>query len=116
MARLAFFNLPAYGHVNATLPVVAELVRRGESVVYYNSEEFRKAIERTGAEFRSYHPPVDEDAGQTAENLLRLTAVLLETSLDLLPSVLGDIEKDPVDYVIHDSVCPWGRFVVQVLK
>jgi MGT family glycosyltransferase len=116
MARLAFFNLPAYGHVNATLPVVAELVRQGESVVYYNSEEFRRAIERTGAEFRSYHPPVDEDAGQTAANFLRLTAVLLETSLDLLPGLLESIEKDPVDYVIHDSVCPWGSFVAKVLN
>lgn len=116
MARLAFFNLPAYGHVNATLPVVAELVRQGESVVYYNSEEFRNAIERTGAEFRSYHPPVDENAGQTAANFLLLTTVLLETSLDLLPALLEDIEKDPVDYVIHDSVCPWGRFVAQILN
>jgi len=116
MARLAFFNLPAYGHVNATLPVVAELVRQGESVVYYNSEEFRKAIERTGAEFRSYHPLVDENAGKTAASFLRLTTVLLETSLDLLPALLQDIEKDRVDYVIHDSVCPWGRFVAQVLN
>src|SRR6202011_3307709 len=107
MARLTFFNLPAHGHVNPTLPVVAELVRRGESVTYYNSQEFRNAIEQTGAEFRRYHPPVDQDAGQTAKNFLRLTAVLLETSLDLLPTLLGAIEKDPVDYVIHDSVCPW---------
>jgi len=113
MPRLAFFNLPAYGHVNATLPVVAELVRQGESVVYYNSEEFRGAIERTGAEFRSYHPPVDEGARQ---NFLRLTALLLETSLDLLPTLLEAIEKDPVDYVIHDSMCPWGSFVAQVLN
>jgi MGT family glycosyltransferase len=115
MARLAFFNLPAYGHVIPTLPVVAELVRRGESVVYYNSAEFRKAIERTGAEFRIYNPPVDENAGQSAANFLRLTAVLLESSLDLLPSLLDDLEKDPVDYVIHDSVCPWGRFAAEVL-
>jgi MGT family glycosyltransferase len=116
MARLAFFNLPAYGHVNATLPVVAELVRQGESVVYYNSEEFREAIERTGAEFRSYHPPVDEYARQITGNFLLLTAVLLETSLDLLPALLEATEKDPVDYVIHDSMCPWGSFVAQILN
>jgi len=29
MALLLFFNLPEVGHTNPTLPVVAELVRRG---------------------------------------------------------------------------------------
>jgi hypothetical protein len=30
MARGVFFNVPLHGHVNATLPVVRELVNRGE--------------------------------------------------------------------------------------
>ena len=34
MSRIVYFNIPAHGHVNPTLPVVAELVRRGEHVVY----------------------------------------------------------------------------------
>ena len=116
MARLAFFNLPAYGHVNPTLPVVAELIRRGESVVYYCGEEFRQGVERSGAEFRSYSPPLEEDPGEAAANPLHLAAFLLETSSDVLPSVLQDLEKNPVDYVIHDSVCPWGRYAAQILR
>src|SRR5581483_11360303 len=98
MARVAFFNLPAYGHINPTLPVVAELVRRGESVVYYSNEEFRDVIEKTGARFCKYHPPIDENAGQAASNSVLLAALLLETSAGLLPNLLQDIENDPVDY------------------
>ena len=40
MAKVLFFNLPAHGHVNPTLPLVAELVHRGEHVIYYSSEAF----------------------------------------------------------------------------
>src|SRR5215467_14749447 len=52
MAKVLFFNLPAHGHTNPTLPLVAELVRRGEHVIYYSSEAFRPAIEQAGATFR----------------------------------------------------------------
>jgi len=54
MAKLLFFNIPVYGHVNPTLPVVTELVQRGHHVVYYNSDTFEQAFKGTGAEFRSY--------------------------------------------------------------
>ena len=35
MAKAAFFNLPFYGHMHPTLPLVAEMVKRGEQVIYY---------------------------------------------------------------------------------
>ncbi len=54
MTTYVFLNVPGHGHVNPTLAVVQELVRRGERVIYYLSEEFRAAIEATGATFRSY--------------------------------------------------------------
>jgi UDP:flavonoid glycosyltransferase YjiC (YdhE family) len=44
--------MPAAGHVNPTLPVVRELVARGEQVVYYDTEEFRSQIEEAGAPLR----------------------------------------------------------------
>jgi hypothetical protein len=38
---LLFIEMPASGHVNPALPVVQELVRRGEHITYYATEEFR---------------------------------------------------------------------------
>jgi UDP:flavonoid glycosyltransferase YjiC (YdhE family) len=55
MSKIVFVEMPAYGHVNPTLPVVRELVRRGEQVVYYDSEEFRPQIEQAGATFHRAH-------------------------------------------------------------
>jgi MGT family glycosyltransferase len=115
MAKVAFFGLPAHGHTNPSLPVVRELVRRGESVTYYSNEAFRGAIESTGARFRAYDPPVGKNATPEAANSLLLIALLLETALETLPRLLEDLKKDPLDYAIHDSVCPWGRYASQVL-
>src|SRR5436853_7118405 len=54
MAKYVFLNMPGRGHVNPTLTVVQELVRRGQEVSYYLTEEFREVVEATGAIFQAY--------------------------------------------------------------
>jgi len=49
--HFAFICLPATGHVNPTLPVVAELVRRGHRVTYATSAKYAAAVESAGATF-----------------------------------------------------------------
>ena len=49
-SHIAFFNIPAVGHVNPTLPVVEELVRRGHRVTYTVNDHFVSAVEAAGAE------------------------------------------------------------------
>lgn len=50
--KLLFFILPAHGHVQPTLPVVNELIQRGEQIIYYTTREFKQKIEQIGAEVR----------------------------------------------------------------
>jgi UDP:flavonoid glycosyltransferase YjiC (YdhE family) len=52
VSKILVFNVPAHGHVNPTLPVLRELVSRGEQVAYYLTDEFEPQIRHTGAEFR----------------------------------------------------------------
>jgi UDP:flavonoid glycosyltransferase YjiC (YdhE family) len=54
MTTYAVLCIPGHGHVNPTLAVAQELVARGERVFYYVDEEFRPAVEATGATFRLY--------------------------------------------------------------
>ncbi len=49
MSSIAFLNIGMHGRVNPTLPVVAELIRRGHSVTYHTSPAFREEVEATGA-------------------------------------------------------------------
>ncbi len=60
MATAILFGLPAHGQTNPTLPIVAELVRQGEQIIYYSTEEFRAPIEATGADFRAYGYAFDD--------------------------------------------------------
>ncbi len=40
MAKALIFVVPGHGHIHPTLPVVQELISRGEEVVYYTTENF----------------------------------------------------------------------------
>ena len=44
MSKLVYFGVPAYGHVNPVLPVIQELVQRGEEVEFYNTADFRTLL------------------------------------------------------------------------
>ena len=52
--KILMINLPFSGHVNPTLPLAECLVKRGHSVDYICTEQFRQKIENTGASFIPY--------------------------------------------------------------
>jgi len=114
MTRAAFLSVPAHGHVNPTLPLVGELVRRGEDVTYFSTEEFRDRIERTGARFRLY-PSFAYDTSHPDANFFDLAAALSEISLAMLPQILGDLRSGDFGYVLHDSMAPWGSYAARIL-
>jgi len=114
MARWMFFAPPGYGHTNPTLPVVDELVRRGERVVYYNSPRFEEAIRATGAEFRPFHGfrPAPKNFGLRMMDLFPLLAEWTEVFLD---AELERIRAAPPDFVCYDYTAMWGAEVASSL-
>jgi MGT family glycosyltransferase len=115
MAKALFFNLPFYGHMNPTLPLVAELVQRGEQVIYYASETFRPAIEQAGATFRGIDACMTERT-LVDDNLMRFAYTLIHATQALLPAILPEVQADPPDYMLYDSLCVWGKCVAQILQ
>ncbi len=115
MAKVLFFNLPAYGHTNPTLPLVAELVRCGEQVIYYSAEAFRPAIEQVGAIFRGVDAYFNERT-YVDENLVRTGLTLIRATQEILPAILPDVTADKADYFIYDLLCVWGRCIAQILR
>src|SRR5690242_11162614 len=117
MATVVFLSAPAYGHINPTLPLTAELVRRGERVVYYALEEFQPVIERTGAIFRSYGQdfPIARRNISTINNPFLLIEIVLESSKWLLDHHLSEIRALHPDYIIHDAFAYWGKCMAEAL-
>lgn len=58
MAKALYISVAGEGHINPTLALVDDLVKRGEQIVYYSSDGFQKKIEKIGAEFR----PINQEA------------------------------------------------------
>jgi MGT family glycosyltransferase len=117
MSRVLFINGPAEGHINPTLGVVSELIRQGEEVVYFTTEQFRTRIEKTGAIVRTYDGSAFMSAflaGNTNHILDKVTG-LLRTSDVIVPSVIEQTKGDEFDYIIHDSMFGCGRLLAQML-
>ena len=114
MKKIAVFCIPAHGHTNPMLPVVAELVRRGDEVRFYSFEEFREKIECTGAAFISCDKFLPELSKKEAENLRKVSSTEMaiqdiRITLAMDGFLKGEFESFRPDVVYTDSVCFWGK-------
>ncbi|MBO0777977.1 MAG: glycosyl transferase [Ktedonobacteraceae bacterium] len=116
MSTVVFFNYPAYGHINPTLPIVTELVRRGEKVFYYALEEFQSAIEYTGAIFRSHGKDFPFHLTNAELSTAMSLHCLLQTSQWVLDNLLQEVRAIQPDYIMYDAFCPWGRYIGEILR
>ncbi|GGT33814.1 macrolide family glycosyltransferase [Streptomyces chromofuscus] len=106
MSTIAFLNIAMRGHVNPTLPIVAELVRRGHTVTYHTTPSFREEIAAAGAMVHLY--PGGEQPLPDPPIPATLIAGLASTAVRLLPTVLSDLRRIGPDLIVHDNACPWG--------
>ena len=86
--NILMINLPFAGHTNPTLPLTAELVKRGHHVTYINAEPFRKSIEESGALFVPYSDfptnPTEKDKKKLSFPAAFRTAMNMKEQFDLL--------------------------------
>ncbi|GAA1587194.1 glycosyltransferase [Kribbella sancticallisti] len=103
-----------HGRVNPTLPVVAELVRRGHTVTYHTSPAFRAEIEAVGATVFLYsggEQPLPDPPTPVA-----LLEGLAATAVRVLPTVLAELRGVRPDLIVHDAACLWGAVAARELK
>ncbi|UCG25824.1 MAG: glycosyl transferase [Chloroflexota bacterium] len=122
MATIVCFNIPAHGHIYPTLPVVGELVRRGERVIYYAMAPFGETIEAGGARFHDYEdlsPSMRFDFGgddRRSASLPKLALAMIGFCEKSLPFLLEATRRDAPDLIMHDMTCFWGKYVAQILE
>lgn len=121
MSKIAFFSIPAHGHINPTIPVVAELVKRGHQVWYYSFLEFQEKIEAAGARFIAcdeYLPQIsqkelDRKAGKDFAALIEMVA---DTTIALDKKVCKELREIKPDCIVSDSLCFWGKLFAEKLE
>lgn len=109
MARAWFYNIPYHGHINPTLPLVRELVRRGDQVVYFAIPDFASRIEATGAEYRDYRASKAFEESRTVAHTIHTGGLVAEATYALLPEVLSSVQEERPDYLFFDMSAPWGN-------
>ncbi|MFE8696161.1 macrolide family glycosyltransferase [Cytobacillus sp. FJAT-53684] len=120
MGKVVFFSIPAHGHTNPTLPVVAELVSRGHEVWYYSFLEFKEKIEDMGAKFLpcdEFLPPISqEDLDRKAgKDFAALIEMIVDTTMALEEKACMELSEFQPDCIVSDSLCVWGKLFAKKL-
>ncbi|MFC4402912.1 macrolide family glycosyltransferase [Gracilibacillus xinjiangensis] len=121
MSRIVFFSLPAHGHTNPTIPVVAELTARGHDVIYYSFHAFKERIENAGAEFIAcdeYLPALSEkEINQKAgRDFAALIEMMVDTTIAMEEKICAALEKRQPDCIVSDSLSLWGELFAKKLN
>lgn len=122
MSKVLFLNIPSHGHINPTLGLVEGLVKQGDEVLYFTTEEFRKKVESMGATFISYGSksdffvPKNKKPGKSIlDDLLNRIDEVLNRA-DIIEYILKQIQGMKFDYIIYGSMFPYGNVISQILN
>ncbi|GCE15582.1 macrolide family glycosyltransferase [Tengunoibacter tsumagoiensis] len=118
MATYAFFNVPAWGHVNPTLAIVQELVARGHAVSYYLPEEFRATVEATGATFQPYVSRIGHawtKGFADTEKGGGIIRTILADKETVGPQIIDRLRAERPDVIIYGYMCSWAKGVAEEL-
>jgi MGT family glycosyltransferase len=97
-------NIPEHGHINPTLAIVAELVRRGHRVSYPTTDEFAPRVAEAGARPVAYAStlPCASSEAEWPEDLAAGLALFLAEDIAIFPRLLAAFDEDRPDVVVHD--------------
>jgi len=119
MKKIVFFNIPTYGHLNPSLPIVRDLVQAGHKVDYYSYPAALESIELYEGNFKAL-----PDRCNKLETALKSTpppsfpemnCILLETTISVMQTLIKDLTSNLPDVIISDTFCPWGYILAKHL-
>jgi MGT family glycosyltransferase len=114
--KIVFLGIPAHGHVNPSLPILTELVRRGHDVTAFNSPQFEEKLARTGAKFATYDTPEESDDIQEVANFMYILWKLTTIGEKIINRQLQTIIDLQPDLILHDSMASWGKYIGHITQ
>jgi MGT family glycosyltransferase len=122
--HIAFIGRDGTGHVNPTLPMVAELVRRGHRVTYAVDESFADAVRAAGARPLLLPNAPFRHEGRSGEQALRrpetdvvamIADLLLAYTERELPVLREGFAADRPDVICYDTNSLAGAVLARLL-
>jgi UDP:flavonoid glycosyltransferase YjiC (YdhE family) len=121
MTTFAFFNLPARGHLNPTLPIVKQLVSEGATVHYFVGEEYRELVERAGSRFHSL--PTLKRLGNEEEQkpsapddrqIALMPFAMVYQAPHVVPQLIEALRPLHPDCLVYNTLSLWPRLVARI--
>lgn len=117
MKKIVFFNVPAHGHTNPTIPIVKALCKQGNEVYYFSGEEFKDNLDFPGLHFRAVNfDYLYEVLEKTFDNLIQLLPAAVKMSDRILSDHLDEIREIDPDLIMYDNTCIWGNAIAGILN
>lgn len=132
--HVVFLNMKATGHVNPTLPIVAEMKSRGFQITYFIDKDLKTFVEDAGATWRPFRNPDNDSTdiikyldeagaakyvsqGTSKEGYSELHQSVARAAELHLPGLLEDLRSlDPKPAVIvYDPFVSFARVAAHVL-
>lgn len=105
-AHVLFVSIPAHGHVNPGLGLVAELVARGHRVSYATTEEFVPPVAGTGAEPVRYESLLPGTSGarlsEWPDDEVEAQHLFLDETELVVPQLERAFASDRPDLIVYD--------------
>ncbi len=120
MSRILFVNGNLHGHINPTLPIVQELVRRGDEVYYFSTTDFKSKIEDSGAVFLDYGEELEHFVHTFRPHgnhpFFTLMEYMLGFDRTIVPIVMSRTKHMQFDLLVHDIMFGGGTLLANNLK
>ncbi len=116
--KIAWFCIPAHGHINPTLGLVREVIEAGHEVYYFSFDLFKEKIQGTGATFIScdgceFDMEDKENSDRVGKDIVFATELLVNATLALDNMVSKKIVEIAPDIIVSDSVAYWGKLIAK---
>jgi MGT family glycosyltransferase len=110
LSKVVFYGIPLYAHTIQTLPLVEQLVKRGECVTYYSNKRFENEIRLTGADFHEYLSEYFDDPSEMIWNIHQF----MPKVRDIIHQELSNLKELKPDYIIYDRNALWAPFISEI--
>ena len=117
--KLAYIPVGAGGHILSSLPMIAELVKKGVEVNYFAPNSYKAQVELTGAKHCPFPEVEEKYAGKylaTEEFLAAIPMVFLGQAKEALDDIMAQLKADMPDAIITDELALAGRLAAWKLK
>ena len=119
--KIMVFVPPISGHINPMFGLVNELCKnKNLEVIFYSDENYREAIEKTGARFRLNEKPtfsrIDPNSFGSKMQLGRLFDMMIDFANIQLPQYIAEAEKEKPDLIIYDIMSFSAKYLIKIIK